>query len=196
MYWKRCCHKVLTTTSIHKFILVSLNSIDCTKYGRVTRTFRRVKKSEDWNRMLSNVALLFTPRPVLLSAFLLIVRSLSLAGGLRARNRNRFHFHFQHFFSMTFKLIYCWYNYWFGAKVQKPLSAVLLKSLRLIGIMFRMFHSKTSSLYIKFFMSYLLPVIEYCMVFYVGNSKSSVKIIERIQRTFTRRLFVLCHHSL
>ena len=33
------------------------------------------------------------------------------------------------------------------------------------------------------------------MVVYVGNSKS-VKIVERTQRTFTRRLFVSCNNSL
>ena len=59
-----------------------------------------------------------------------------------------------------------------------------------------LFHSKNPSLYMKFLMSYILSVIEYCMITYVGNSKSSVRIVECIQRTFTRILFVPCHHSL
>ena len=80
-------------------------------------------------------------------------------------------------------------------KFRRHVQFVRTKSLRLIGFLFKAFHSNLPSLYVKFYLSYILPIIDYSVIFYIGPLKSPLRILEGIQHVFTRRLFVRCHHS-
>ena len=60
---------------------------------------------------------------------------------------------------------------------------------RPIGLMFKIFHSKNSELYIGFYRIYLLPIIDYGSVLFAGNSKEIDRTLEQIQKLFTRKLY-------
>ena len=68
-------------------------------------------------------------------------------------------------------------------------ATVSSKSHRLIGLIFKIFRSKNSSLYIDSYRSYVLPLIDYLSVFYVFQNHSNYEKIESIQRFFTYKLF-------
>ena len=81
-------------------------------------------------------------------------------------------------------------------KFKDHIASVCTCCLRLIGIIFKMFHSNDESLYIKFYSTYVLPKIYYATSLYLYGYKGSIRDIERIQRTFTRRLYVPCNNGL
>ena len=45
-------------------------------------------------------------------------------------------------------------------------------------------------MYLKFYRTYILPLIDYGSLLFAGTSVSVDKIIEKIQKTFTRRLYM------
>ena len=80
-------------------------------------------------------------------------------------------------------------------KLRHHVQFVKTKSLKLIGFLFKTYHSNFQSLYIKFYLSFIIPIIDYCVIFYIGPLKSSSTIIESIQPVFTRRLFIRWYNS-
>ena len=80
-------------------------------------------------------------------------------------------------------------------RFRRHVQFVITKSLRLIGYLFKTFHSNLPSLYVRLYLSYIISIIDYSVIFYVGSLKSSLTIIESIQHVFTRRLFVRCYRS-
>ena len=66
---------------------------------------------------------------------------------------------------------------------------------RLIGLLFRLFKSKNASLYIKFFELFILPKIDYCSALFINNNKYSVANVEKIQRRFSKRLYIRIYHD-
>ena len=67
---------------------------------------------------------------------------------------------------------------------------VLKRSSALIGCCFRFFHSQDSALYLSFYFKYVLPRIDYCFMFYLYSLKYTLVSIEKLQRRFTRKLFL------
>ena len=74
-------------------------------------------------------------------------------------------------------------------KFTSHFSIIQSKCLRLIGFIFKSLHSRNQSLYLTYFSTCILPVVEYSSFIYVGISKKNDTIIEKIQRIFTRRLY-------
>ena len=74
-------------------------------------------------------------------------------------------------------------------------SIVKTKFLKLINYLFKTFHSSLPSLYMRFYLSYIIPIIDYSVIFYVGSLKSSLTIVEFIKYVFTCRLFIRCYRS-
>ena len=63
------------------------------------------------------------------------------------------------------------------------------KSYRMINLCFKIFSSKNADLYIYFYKTYVISIIEYCFSVYSSTSISNINSIERIQRYFTNRLY-------
>ena len=80
-------------------------------------------------------------------------------------------------------------------KFRRHVQFVRTKSLRLIGYFVITFHSSLPPLYVRFYLSYIIPIINYSVIFYVNLLKSSLTIVESIKHVFTRRLFVRCYRS-
>ena len=72
-------------------------------------------------------------------------------------------------------------------------SAVCSKARRLVGLIFRLFHCKDATLFIKFFNCYVIPLLDYCAVFYTRTSKHNIKVVERVQKRFLYKLFKRCY---
>ena len=69
------------------------------------------------------------------------------------------------------------------------LNSTITKANRLIGCCFRLLHTRSPSLYLQFYKFIILPIIDYCSIFYVSTSKSSSSNIEKIQKRFTKKLY-------
>ena len=63
------------------------------------------------------------------------------------------------------------------------------KCLKLIYLLFKCFNAKSALLYINFFKSYVIPIIDYLCIFYCTNNKSNIRYIESIQKRFTKCLY-------
>ena len=59
----------------------------------------------------------------------------------------------------------------------------------MMSTIFKLFAIRDPSLYLQFYASYILPIIDYCSSIYVNASIRNVNEIEKILRFFTRRLF-------
>ena len=70
-----------------------------------------------------------------------------------------------------------------------------LKALRLIAMLFKSLSSKSQRLYLFAYLTYILPLVEYCSVFYSKNSATNIKVIEKIQKLFTRKLYIRLYRS-
>lgn len=75
------------------------------------------------------------------------------------------------------------------------ISRIQTKCLRLIGLIFRIFARREPDLYINFYQTYILPVVDYGSFVFYGTSNTVDKNIEKIQRIFTRRLFRRVHKT-
>ena len=67
--------------------------------------------------------------------------------------------------------------------------SVYIKCLRLIHIIFKVFSSRSADLYIKAFNVNVFPVVGYCSYLYFNRSLINSNQVEKIQKTFTKRLF-------
>ena len=70
-----------------------------------------------------------------------------------------------------------------------------LKALRLIAMLFKSLSYKFPRLYLFAYLNYILPLVEYCSVFYSKNSATNTKVIEKIQKIFTRKLSIRLYRS-
>lgn len=68
--------------------------------------------------------------------------------------------------------------------------ALRSKCLRLIGLVFKIFHSQKQQLYLNYFKLYVLPCVDYCSFLFTGISPSVDSKLESIQRQFTKRLYL------
>ena len=68
-------------------------------------------------------------------------------------------------------------------------NKVRLSCYRLINLAFKVFAATQPSVYIKFYNTYVVPVIDYCSPLYVNISASNAAQIEKIPRFFSRRLY-------
>ena len=75
-------------------------------------------------------------------------------------------------------------------KFLNHVTALRTKCLRLTGLVFKLFYYRKPELYLKFYRTYILPLIDYGSLLFAGTSVSVDKIIEKIQKTFTRRLYM------
>ena len=66
------------------------------------------------------------------------------------------------------------------------------KSLKLISMLFKSLSSTSAALYLFAYLSFIIPTIEYGSFLFALNSKNNIKTLEKIQRIFTRRLFLRC----
>ena len=64
------------------------------------------------------------------------------------------------------------------------------KSLKLIAMIFKTFISSNINLYLLAYRTYVLPLLDYCSIFYSHNSASNTAIIEKVQRIFTSKLYL------
>ena len=78
-------------------------------------------------------------------------------------------------------------------KFRSHVTEVHTRTLKLIGLIFKLLRCKEPSIYIKYYQLYVIPVINYSSVLNIGSSKSFVQVIEHSQRTFTKRLFHCCY---
>ena len=61
---------------------------------------------------------------------------------------------------------------------------------RLTSLCFLILHSRNPDLYLTFYKSFILPSIDYYSIFYISSLKSSLLTIERLQKRFTKRLYI------
>ena len=73
------------------------------------------------------------------------------------------------------------------------LKFVTTKSFKLINMIFRIFHCNKPELYLKLYKIYILPIIFYCFNTYFTNTRTFMNSIEKIQRYFTKRLYIRTH---
>ena len=78
---------------------------------------------------------------------------------------------------------------------RKHLQTVIKKASKLIGLCFHLFHSNDANLYLSYFNSYILLIIDYGSILYLCTHKSSIQQIEKLQQRFTRLLFKRTHRS-
>ena len=71
-----------------------------------------------------------------------------------------------------------------------------LKALGLIAMLFKSLSSKSPRLYLFAYITYILPLVEYCSVFYSKNSVTNTKVIEKIQKIFTRKLYIRLYRTI
>ena len=77
----------------------------------------------------------------------------------------------------------------YSFKFTTHLNKIKLSCYRLINLAFKVFVSKQPLLYLKFYSTYVLPLIDYCSPLYVNISCNNTNLIEKIQRFFTKRLY-------
>ena len=70
-----------------------------------------------------------------------------------------------------------------------------LKALRLIAMLFKSFSSKSPRLYLFAYLTYILPIVEYCSVCYSKNSATNTKVIEKIPKIFSRKPYIRLYRS-
>ena len=64
------------------------------------------------------------------------------------------------------------------------------KTYRLINLCFRIFSSRNTDLYIAFYKTYIVSQISYCSSIFCSTSIHNLDCIEKIQRYFTKRLYI------
>ena len=69
-------------------------------------------------------------------------------------------------------------------------SHVISKALRASGLLFRCLRSRDASLYTALFKVYVIPIITYCSGLYANPLRRSFERIQKIQRLFTRKLYM------
>ena len=74
-------------------------------------------------------------------------------------------------------------------KFKSHIKHINSKCFSLIGSVFRVFRSLSPEIYLCFYCTYVLPVIDYGSPIYIHGYTSAIKDIEKVQRSFTRRLF-------
>ena len=57
-----------------------------------------------------------------------------------------------------------------------------LKALRLIAMLFKSISSNSPRLYLFAYLTYILPLVEYCSVFYSKTLATNTKLIKKIQK--------------
>ena len=57
-------------------------------------------------------------------------------------------------------------------KFKPHINLVRSKTLRLIGLAFHSFHSKNPKVYFRFYLSYIIPIIDYAAVLYLHAYKT------------------------
>ena len=62
------------------------------------------------------------------------------------------------------------------------------KCLKLVGLMYRVFYGSDPLIYLTYYKTCILPLIDYSAVLYVLVSRSNIVLVEGIQRKFTKRL--------
>lgn len=67
------------------------------------------------------------------------------------------------------------------------------KSYKLLGLCIHVFHSKRPELYLVFYKTFVIPILDHCDIFYVFALKSSLSVVEHIKEKFTKRLFRRLH---
>ena len=70
------------------------------------------------------------------------------------------------------------------------------KCIRLVSILFKTLKVRRPEPYMKFFNIYVIPIIDYASVLYFDSSIKSVNLIEKIQKVFTKRLFMRIYPKL
>lgn len=77
-----------------------------------------------------------------------------------------------------------------GLSFNLHIQKLTLKTFKLINLIFRKFHVKDISIYLRFFKIYILPIIFYGFTVYFPKTRQSITELEKIQKYFSKRLFL------
>ena len=82
-----------------------------------------------------------------------------------------------------------------SGKTSAHCSEKSTKGLRVVGHIFRAFRTRNREFLLKMFRVYVRPILEYNSPAWSPFLKKDARMIERVQRTFTRRIPGLRHYS-
>ena len=77
-------------------------------------------------------------------------------------------------------------------KFSKYCHQQVTKAFNTINLIFRCFHTNDKKSLINAYKSYIRPLVEYCTQIWSPYKMGDIDIVERVQRYFTRRLYIKC----
>ena len=81
----------------------------------------------------------------------------------------------------------------FGYSVSSHCKLISSKAMKIVGLIFKIFSTKSPALLLKAYKTYVRPILESSAVAWSPFLLKDIECIERVQRVFTRKLFFRCH---
>ena len=69
------------------------------------------------------------------------------------------------------------------------------KAMRIVNILFRVLRGRGSDTFVRAYVSYIRPVLEYASPVWSPRLIGDVNVVEQVQRSFTKKLFYRCFPS-